>query len=712
MAFKLNWQRRSVVILAVVTFILGFILTMLAIREVEREKLAREKDLNREQQRYAALLSGEIDSLFSEIEKRITASIVDFQKQQDIRNLSEFCRRVAENEDLIGDIFLAGANNELVFPLKNPLFFALERRRIAGLNLAKIEGTGLFKEAESAELASKNLPLAIQSYKTLLDSVPDDSSRALVLNRLARCYLKSGNLSQALRTYNTILDNHPSELSSDGVFLGIIAFYQMAGIIQRTEPEKAGLIVLEFYGCLADAAWPLDRSQFQFYQSMIRKMVELWATEGRDTGRDPYFGNRWDELEKLADTKLKHLTAEEDLAQKIIPLIHARMFEPNRKYEEFSRFSEIAGDTLFLISAASLSERTILGIRVDNSVLMHDRLPAILDRIPIPEDWIVQIADSSGRVIGGEENLDSAPVDIRAPFVAVFDQNFPPWQIHIAHRYPGSVDRQFNLRRNVYILIAVAMVAILFVGGLMVIRSTAKELELARLKSEFVSTVSHEFRTPLMSIRYLSEMLDAGRVKGVDKKKIYYGKINKESERLSRLIENMLDFSKIETGIKKYKFEDLSVKDLVKEVSDRFREYTLDKKTTLECEIPDRLPFIHADREAISRALFNLLDNAAKYSGKNPVIQLRAGLEDDTVFLEVQDTGAGIGKDEQKKVFEKFYRSSDPANKNIEGSGIGLTLVDHIVKAHGGEVKMESELEKGTRVTIQLPISGKGKKDD
>ena len=130
---------------------------------------------------------------------------------------------------------------------------------------------------------------------------------------------------------------------------------------------------------------------------------------------------------------------------------------------------------------------------------------------------------------------------------------------------------------NVYILIAVVMVAILFVGGLMVIRSTAKELELARLKSEFVSTVSHEFRTPLMSIRYLSEMLDAGRVKGVDKKKIYYGKINKESERLSRLIENMLDFSKIEAGIKKYKFEDLSVKDLVKEVSDRFREYTLDK---------------------------------------------------------------------------------------------------------------------------------------
>jgi len=206
-------------------------------------------------------------------------------------------------------------------------------------------------------------------------------------------------------------------------------------------------------------------------------------------------------------------------------------------------------------------------------------------------------------------------------------------------------------------------------------------------------------------------MLDGGRVKGEDKRKIYYGKINKESERLSRLIENMLDFSKIEAGMKEYKFEDLSVKEMVKEVSSRFKEYMADKKMTLECEIQDTLPAIRADREAISRALFNLLDNAVKYSGKNPVIHLRAFLKEEAVFLEVQDMGAGISKDDQKKVFEKFYRSSDPASKNIEGSGIGLTLVDHIIKAHGGQVMMESDLGQGTRVTLKLPILRKGRQD-
>jgi signal transduction histidine kinase len=135
------------------------------------------------------------------------------------------------------------------------------------------------------------------------------------------------------------------------------------------------------------------------------------------------------------------------------------------------------------------------------------------------------------------------------------------------------------------------------------------------------------------------------------------------------------------------------------------------KKMTFASEIQDSLPTIQADREALSRALFNLLDNAVKYSGKNPEIHLRAFFDEEAMFLEVQDKGVGIGKEDQKKVFEKFYRSSHTASKNIEGSGIGLTLVDHIVKAHGGQVMLESDLDQGTRVTLKLPIVHKGKKD-
>jgi len=711
MSSKPNWQRRSIVIFAGFTLVLGLILTTLAIREAEREKFARERDLEKEKQRYASLLTGEIDFLFSEIEEKIAATMEDSHTQQDMQILAEICRRRAEGENLIGDIFLAGTNNELVLPLKSPLFFTSERRRLAGINLKKIEGIELFKTAESAEFVTKNLALAIQSFKTLANSVQDDSSRALVLNRLARCYMKSGNLKQALNTYNAILKDFSNELSSGGVPLGIIAFFQIGTITQKTEPEKAKQIVLEFYHRLMSPEWSLDKSQFQVYQNMIRKMGETWKTEGREIGEDADFRNRWDELEKQADVKLRELTREEDLIERIIPLAQARLFELNSKANEFSRFSEIVGDKLFLISAASIQKEIILGIQIENSVLIEERLPQIIERFPIPEDCFVHIVDPDGQILIGDEAVDSGTANLPSPFVMAFDHDFPPWQIRIYQKYLSASARQYNLRRNVYILVVMVVLAVLFLGGFMVIRSTAKELALARMKSEFVSTVSHEFRTPLMSIRYLSEMLDAGRVKGEDKKKIYYGKINKESERLSRLIENMLDFSKIEAGMKKSLFEKLSAKVLVKDVVSRFKEYIADKHVTLECEISDHLPDIHADREAISRALFNLLDNAVKYSGKDPLIYFQARFEGEEVILEVQDMGVGISKDEQKKVFEKFYRSPDSAHKNIDGSGIGLTLVDHIVKSHGGDVLMESVLGEGTRVIIKLPISQKGKDD-
>ena len=712
MTLKLNWQKRSVVLLAGFTLVIGFILTTLAVREAEREKLVRQRDLEREQQRYASLLTGELDSLFSEIEEKIATALADTQIQQDIQKLSEACRLGAEGEDLIGDIFLAGTNKELVLPLRSPLFFTSERRRLAGINLSKIESNALFKTAESAELVANNLPLAIQSYKTLANSVQENSSKALVLNRLARCFKKSENLNESLNTYKTILKDFPNEMSSEGVPLGIIAFFQMGTITQKTEPEKTGQIILEFYSRLVSPDWPLDKSQFQVYQNMIDEMGETWKAEGSEIGEGEAFKNQWDKLEKQADVKLGELTREEDLIEKIIPLVQARLFELNSKANKFSRFSEIVGDNLFLITAATVQKDIILGIRIDNSVLVKERFPQILDKLPIPEDWLLQIVDFEGQTVFGEEFVDSETENLHPPLILGFDQDFPPWKIHILQKYPNASDRQHNLRRNVYILVVVVVMAVLFFGGFMAIKSTAKELELARLKSEFVSTVSHEFRTPLMSIRYLSEMLDTGRVKGEDKKKIYYGKISNESERLSRLIENMLDFSKIEAGMKKYQFESLSIEELVRNVAERFKEYHAHKTLTLNVEIPDNLPYINADREGISRALFNLLDNAVKYSGKDPVIYFRARCEGSDLFLEVQDSGAGISLDEQNKVFDKFYRSADSVQKNIEGSGIGLTLVNHIVKAHGGEVLLESEVSKGTKVTLKLSAHQKGKKNE
>ena len=323
----------------------------------------------------------------------------------------------------------------------------------------------------------------------------------------------------------------------------------------------------------------------------------------------------------------------------------------------------------------------------------------------------MQVTDDVGKLIAGE-GFSPNPSTIGQPgFSAGFEGNFPPWKIQILQSGPDSAKRQFHLRRNVYILTVAVVVGALFLGGFLAIRSTAKELRLAKLKADFVATVSHEFRTPLTSIRYLAELLQRGRVPQEERKQQYYDAITLESERLSRLVENVLDFSKIEAGMKEYRMEETDVAALAAEEAGRFRRQTMLKDFSLETEIAPEMPIILADKESLSRAIFNLLDNAVKYSGENPQIVLRAWFEGGNACLEVEDHGIGIDKSEQKRIFEKFYRSEKAQESNIKGSGIGLPLVDHIVRAHGGKVLLESDLGKGTRVTIKLPVERPDKKE-
>jgi signal transduction histidine kinase len=259
----------------------------------------------------------------------------------------------------------------------------------------------------------------------------------------------------------------------------------------------------------------------------------------------------------------------------------------------------------------------------------------------------------------------------------------------------------------VYIIsVAVVILAIIF-AGYWSIRSTAKELKLASLKSDFVSTVSHELRTPLTSIRYLAELLQRGRVDNEERKQEYYETIANESEHLSSLINNILDFSRIEAGMKEYQFSDTDMAELVRNVASQFQDQAAQAGFIVKIQIPDQIPEAWVDRAAISQALFNLLDNALKYSGESREIFLSAWYDGDSVFFQVQDEGIGIREEEKERVFEKFYRSEYSRDSSIRGSGIGLTLVAHIVKAHGGEVLLESDPGKGTEVTMRLPVKRK-----
>jgi signal transduction histidine kinase len=246
----------------------------------------------------------------------------------------------------------------------------------------------------------------------------------------------------------------------------------------------------------------------------------------------------------------------------------------------------------------------------------------------------------------------------------------------------------------------------LLMGGGMIFayRNVARELALARLKSDFVSNVSHELRTPLSLIRLYAETLELGRISTPGKRQEYYEIIRKESERLSSLINNILDFSRIEAGKKEYTFRDTDMADLVRSTLDSYRFEIEQNGFQFEQKIDSNVPQLRVDREAIARSLLNLVNNAVKYSATEKYLGVHLYQQNGGVNLVVVDHGIGIPLKEQLKIFEKFYRVGDPLVHNTKGSGLGLSLVRHIVHAHGGIVAVESAPGRGSKFIITLPV--------
>jgi len=253
------------------------------------------------------------------------------------------------------------------------------------------------------------------------------------------------------------------------------------------------------------------------------------------------------------------------------------------------------------------------------------------------------------------------------------------------------------------------ILSLMIIGGLVLTKHiVSKEMALARLKSDFVSNVSHELRTPLALIRLYAETLELGRITTQEKKQQYYRIIRKESERLTALINNILDFSRIEAGRKEYEFRETNIAELVHNTLDSYRYQIEQQGFAFEESIDSNLPAVRVDREAIARALVNLVNNALKYSTDEKFLGVKLYGEDGVLKLEVADRGIGIARRDQSKIFEKFYRTGDPLVHNTKGSGLGLSLVRHITQAHGGEIAVESTPGKGSKFTLSLPLTGAG----
>ena len=275
---------------------------------------------------------------------------------------------------------------------------------------------------------------------------------------------------------------------------------------------------------------------------------------------------------------------------------------------------------------------------------------------------------------------------------------------------PRSTPQQWARAGFVFNASLAGLMAAALVGGVgLALRAANRAVRLSTMKSDFVSNVSHELRTPVASIRVFGELLRTGRAQAPEKVREYGEYIEAESRRLSRLIDNILDFSRIESGRKEYRFADADLGEIVRDVIHTFEVRLAADGYRIELKEPDGpLPPARVDADAIGQAFHNLLDNAVKYSGDSREIVVSLAQDGASAVLSVQDFGIGIDPEEQRKVFERFHRVGTGLVHDVKGSGLGLSLVRHIVDAHGGTVSVESRPGTGSTFTVRLPFEPKG----
>ena len=289
-------------------------------------------------------------------------------------------------------------------------------------------------------------------------------------------------------------------------------------------------------------------------------------------------------------------------------------------------------------------------------------------------------------------------------FESNFDRPFSNWRAQVGLKNTNLDD----FARDSFLHSAGASILVLLVllfGIALTIRATDREARLAQAKSNFVSNVSHELKTPLSLLTLFSEILELGRVKTEDKKIEYYRIIRHESLRLNKMIDNILDFSKIEAGRKKYEFADGDLAEVIENVLTSYRYQIINSKFDVQTDLQPDLPLVLMDRDAMAQAISNLLDNAIKYSGNVKQVSITTKTLGADVSIEIADSGIGIPRAEQAKIFEKFYRVGNGLVHDVKGSGLGLALVKHIIEAHNGTISVESDVGKGSRFTILLPTA-------
>jgi signal transduction histidine kinase len=747
--FSVKSKKYRLALLMLPVVVPGLIISGFGILSISQQEKAKELKIEEKYTADLALIRKEMEE---EIESNVEEVFQQFLKTQIPLNqptaIQQVLKEIILKNSIVKYPFLIDSNRKFIFPFSKKSVLPVVEPSFPRIGNKKIES--LYREGERLEFRDRKIGGALKNYVKCLAFDDVEPLKPYIFNAIARCYFKLGKYPQAMNYYQSILELYSRVLPSKKDYsMYFQVLRQMAQAHQRQDRKDMAMRrYLQLYDELLQYETSHSGERFAFFKNEALEYLNQYINinlRTKDNTKEETGSKQSvepDRLLEFADLDISLRWRYFEFDSSITDNETTRPYSENRAISRFMKIQEfylytdektqfyktVQGMKQWEITDSSTAEIQVKRINIpaaeDDIVVAFKRLTGssvVFFGFMIPPDFL-----RSDGVLGIlKRRLDNPALQVlmlpgkdrgrqlddnythRFPLLFVnFDRFFTGKILALYSRQSNYFIQQARREIRLNYLLMGAFFLAFILGVYLFYKYLSREAELVRLKSEFTDRVSHTLKTPLTRIRMLAEKLNLGWVSSESKKQEYLQTILSESDRMNEMIINMLDFSRIEAGRKQYNFENTSLPVLVKEVLESYTPYISNLGFQLEMDIDDNIPFFLLDADAVRLIVVNLLQNTVKYSLKEKSIIIRLYREKETAVLEVEDKGIGIAKDELNKIFEQFHRVSGDTVQTIEGSGLGLYLVQHAVHAHEGEVRVTSEPGKGSRFVVILPLKG------
>jgi len=700
--------RRIALVLLFAVFLPTGVLAMISVVAQQRESAFLLTEARENALLVAHTLMGRIESALIAEEGRVRRDFNVFcPEEADIPRLTDFISEMTKRHPLVSSPLLISEDGRVLYPISP--FGASETRipeRPFGVEWEQEDVEKQRRITEAQVRLSRiargvsNVDEAIRECLDIATEIDSDELKALARFLIARLSLIRGDKEGAGKELQLVFDAS-GEAAIDGVPLSVEA---RVVYIEQKFPDKNGAEKLIKEAYKFSVEHPEKFSDYEVFERLLERLDKNLAFYGIKED---------DELKRLKLMRKAIEEIEERIARvhgDFMPIFREYLQSPDNYSPRECHIRRQIGAKTKTFAYFVLGQRMLIKNQKMRVIFSYVLNPARLEEIVQSTVATIEMQPeiTMSFIVGGKVSTTIGDKKNITPELLVGAAEtahpLPPISSEVYSSHIGSVRSWMFGRSLVNFLLVSLLVVVSGVGVLFLIRGIRREIEFVKMRSQFISSVTHELKTPLTSIRMLAETIQLGRISDPKRLSEYMEVIAAESERLSRLITNVLDFARIEEGRKEYSFEVVDLREIARRAVSVFAYYVHYAGFVIEFSFSEKPVLVWGDKEALEQVALNILSNAIKYSGDDKWVGVRVLLEQKNGVIEIEDHGVGIPESEIEQIFERFYRSSITAGTYRTGTGIGLSLVKSIVEAHNGIIEVDSEVGKGSIFRVVLPI--------